>query len=75
MKFIPIPQSGVYGYTATVGDRTAEVVRSYPGDWFVFAKIGKSVCKAWDGSSGTYAVSLAGAKAFLNREVTPETWS
>ena len=75
MKFTRINEASTYGYRADVGDRMAEVLRSYPGDWFVFAKIGKAVCKAWEGSQGDYAQALRAARAFLNREVTPEIWT
>ncbi len=74
MEFKRISEAHTHGYRAIVGDRTAEVLRSFPGDWFVFAKIDRLVCKAWEGSHGTYPQALAAAKRFLNHEVTPDVW-
>jgi hypothetical protein len=74
MKFTLINELNTRGYYACVGDRAVVVLRSYPGDWFVFAKIGKHVCKAWPNSQGTYRQVMAEAKRFLNCEVTPDLW-
>ena len=74
MKFQRIQEPGTYGYTASVGDRTVEVLRSYPGDWFCFATIDRKVCKSTDGRHYLYSEALRQARAFLNHELTWEIW-
>lgn len=76
MKFEHINALQTYGFTATVGDRTVEVLRSYPGDWFVYALIDGRVCKAGSDEKRpmSYTDAMRDARDFLNRKVTWELW-
>lgn len=77
IKFERINQPHLYGYTASIGDRTVEVLRSYPNDWFVYAHIAGKLCKARSDEKRpiSYVDAMDEACAFLNRQVTFEVHS
>lgn len=75
----PIRERNLYGYEATVGDRTAEVVRAWTGDWRIMSKIAGAVCKLTpeldgDGQMMSYPRARTNATRFLRGEITPEIW-
>ena len=76
MKFERMSQTNIHGYQASVGDRTVEVIRSYAGDWFVYALIGTRVCKARSDEKRpmSYADAMRDARAFLNRTLNLEVY-
>lgn len=76
IQFKRIAEPHTYGYAATVGDRSAEILRSYPGDWFIYAKLDGKVCKARcdERRPMSYAACLREARQFINGKLTYEVW-
>lgn len=77
LRFEAVANSTCHGFKATRGDRTAEVLRSYPGDWFVYATIGGRVCKARSDEKRpmSYVAAMRVAHQWLNDKLTFEVWS
>lgn len=36
IKFQPITEPNLYGYVATLGNKKAEIIRAYGGEWLLF---------------------------------------
>lgn len=77
IKFTLLPDRFTHGYVATVGDRYVEVLRSYPGDWFVYARIARRICKAGSDEKRpmSFQAAMRDARLFLNREITFELYA
>lgn len=72
----PITESYLYGIVAAVGNRRAEVVQCYPGEWAAFCWIGAQMgkCMPDEPSVETRAAAKARAERFLRGEITPDLW-
>jgi predicted outer membrane protein len=77
IKFEPVREAYTHGYRASCGMRAVEVLRSYPGDWFVCAVDAGKLCKARSDEKRpmSYADAMRDARRFLNREITWEVWT
>jgi hypothetical protein len=71
-----IAEPYLYGVAATVGDRRAEVVRAYAGEWFAYCSINGEICKPLNvGGYETRQKTMKLACAFLRGKITPEVWT
>lgn len=64
------------GVQATIGDRHAEVLQAYQGQWITFFTIDGLVCKRMvdEPRYESHQAALSRATKFLRGEITPETW-
>ncbi len=77
IKFNNINQPYMYGKTATVGNRSVEVVRVYEGQWTIFMTIdGKTVNgqKHLVSRNMDKASAIKQAREFLTSKESMETW-
>lgn len=72
----PITEPYLHGIAATVGNRRAEVVLCYQGEWSAFFWIGAQMGKRMpdEPRTETHAAAKARATRFLRGEITPELW-
>lgn len=77
MQWKRIDTPHMYGVVAEVGERKAEVVRAYAGQWLAFLKIDNHMCKRMPGEHEYmgYAEAKTLAAQFLRGEFTPEVWN
>ncbi len=75
MKFTAIRECQ-FGYRASVGDRSVEVLRTFPGDWFIYAQINGRTCKSLCDQRRpmSYSECMREARNFLNHKITYEVW-
>lgn len=75
-QFLPIRLHNVFGFEASAGDRTVEVVLedSCNNSWFCYAKVKGRVVKAQPDDPRDKQGCMAWAKSFLKGEISPETW-
>ena len=66
----------MYSYVAEVGNRGAEVIRAYEGEWFVCAYLDGNMCKPLEGvtANESYANAKNRAERFLRSEIEAEAW-
>ena len=74
-EFRPIDyDSNLLGYWADAGDRSVEVICSGEDEWMCFATINDHVCRGVSIPKFSKSQATSWAVAFLNGEITPETW-
>ena len=75
--FEQIDEPNAYGYRYCSGNRAVEVLRSYPGDWFLYATIQGRVCKTHYDEKRPVSFRQARREAwdFLNGKITFEVWT
>ena len=72
MTFKPITEAYVHGVTATVGNRKAEVIRAYAGEWHAFLYQDGQMLRG-EGQSVSRSEAMRQAKAFLSHKPNAST--
>jgi hypothetical protein len=74
VQFQTIGENYVHGIQATLGNRRAEVIRSYPSEWHVYYYIdGKQVTLGYNTQPTSYLSAQYRAQVFLTDETINET--
>jgi hypothetical protein len=72
IKTTRVREPGLYGYVLTLGNRTAEVFRTYPGHWAVFCyEAGKMWVLGFNPPDTDKASAMLRANAYLRRGELP----
>ncbi len=66
-EFRPITEPYLYGYTATMDGRKAEVVRCYQSEWCVYTYTNGVMNRTPGTANTTYARAMSEALAFFRR--------